>query len=232
MKTVEESFLLEKERENSTEKSRFIALLAHELKSPLAAIEFAAENILRSQNLEIAMKSVKHIQSAAREMSAMTERCLCHDKLESTTNSYLTTFSLATVMRDVIQNSTDTARFQIYFSQCISLKSDEVLCRMMLSNLIENALKYSPEKSMIKISAEMREMPTGVLISISNEIGKSGKPDAEKIFQKYYRHPNALKFRGMGLGLWLVRGIAEQLNGTVKYIEHENRVEFQVWITQ
>jgi PAS domain S-box-containing protein len=229
--------LVEKERENSVEKSNFLAMLTHELKSPLATIEMATGNIQRSHKPEIIALSLKHIQTAAYDMSVITERCLQADKLEQANSIInLTTFPIEVLINDRrIQgqwlNSEDATRLQVAIHSLL-ITSDEFLCRMIVSNLIENALKYSPAKSDIFISAIMDDDKKGVLISIANQVGKAGKPDAIKVFQKYYRNPNAQRERGTGLGLWLVRGIATQLGGTANYIEHNNKVEFQLWLPQ
>jgi signal transduction histidine kinase len=225
--------LVEKERENSVEKSNFLAMLTHELKSPLATIEMATGNIQRSQNPQITELSFKHIQSAAHDMSVITERCLQADKLEqgnSTLN--LTEFSLDCLIQETFNGLADSTRVQLEISPPFLIASDDFLCRIIVSNLIENALKYSPAKSDVFISGTMDNDKNGVLISITNQIGKAGKPDAAKVFEKYYRNPNAQRERGTGLGLWLVQGIAAQLGGQVNYVEHHDKVEFQLWLPQ
>ncbi len=230
--------LVEKERENSIEKSNFLAMLAHELKSPLATIELAVKNIQRSQNPEIKELSLNHIQSAAHDMSVITERCLQVDKLEQANSTIsVITFPLEVLIHDRRLHGqwldpNEDSRLQLDIPPQLFITSDELLCRIILSNLVENALKYSPLQSQVLISAKVNAEPAGVLISVCNEIGRAGKPDAGKVFNKYYRSENAQRLRGTGLGLWLVRGIATQLGGTVNYIEHNDKVEFQLWLPQ
>jgi PAS domain S-box-containing protein len=220
--------LVEKERQNSIEKSNFLAMLTHELKSPLATIELATKNIQRSQSPAITELSFKHIQTAAHDMSVITQRCLLADKLEqgnSTIN--LTTFSLDVLIHEIIQNE---SRIQLDMLQPLLITSDELSCQIIVGNLVENALKYSPANSIVNLTVTTEQ--TGILISILNEIGKAGKPDSDKIFEKYYRSTNAQRLRGTGLGLWLAQGIARQLDGQVNYIEHNDKVEFQLWLSQ
>ncbi|MDD5214440.1 MAG: sensor histidine kinase [Methylococcales bacterium] len=231
--------LVEKKRQHSIEKSHFLAMLTHELKSPIATIEFAAQNIERTQDAQINELSLKHIQAAAHDMSIITERCLQADKLEqaalSPTN--ITTFSFDMLLYDrrfqgLWLKPENATRLQFDISEQISITSDVLLCQIIMSNLLENALKYSPAKSVVLISANYNAQQSVLLISVFNEVGKAGKPDAEKIFEKYYRSRNAQRFRGTGLGLWLVQGIAMQLGGRIEYIDHNDKVEFQLCLPQ
>lgn len=225
--------LIEKEQSTEIEKSHFLAMLAHELKSPLATIEFAIENIQRSKNPEIIELSFKHVRKATQDMAVITQRCLQVDKLEQPNSIVMdTTFSMERLIYDLIKGFEEASRLQIKITSSLSVTSDELLYQIIIGNLIENALKYSPEKSVVAILVKKSSEPAGILISVSNEIGKAGKPDAAKVFEKYYRHTNAQRLRGTGLGLWLVRGVTTQLGGNVNYIEHNNKVKFQVWLPQ
>lgn len=230
--------LIKKKRDDLTEKSHFLAMLTHELKSPIATIELAAQNLERNQNPQINRLSLKHIQAATHDMAIITERCLQADKLEQDNVSLtITTFPLYTLIHDRRRQGQfltpdDSIRLQIDISPQILITSDQLFCQIIMSNLIENALKYSPAKSLVFISAKYDTPKSVLLISVFNEVGKAGKPDAEKIFEKYYRSPNAQRFRGSGLGLWLVQGMAMQLGGRVNYIDHNDKVEFQLWLLQ
>ncbi|MDD2863161.1 MAG: sensor histidine kinase [Methylococcales bacterium] len=230
--------LIEKKREDLAEKSHFLAMLTHELKSPIATIELAAQNIERNQNVQINQLSLKHIQAATHDMATITERCLQADKLEQANLPLnVSTFPLHTLIHDrrsqgQFLTPDDSVRLQIDISPQILITSDQLLCRIIMSNLIENALKYSPAKSLVFISANYDTQKSVLFISVFNEVGKTGKPDATKIFEKYYRSPDAQRLRGTGLGLWLVQGIAIQLGGRVDYIDHNDKVEFQLCLPQ
>lgn len=225
--------LIEKEHNTAIEKSYFLAMLAHELKSPLATIEFAIENIQRSKNPDVTELSIKHVRKATQDMEIITKRCLQVDKLEQPNSAMLnTTFSLNNLICELVKGFEEAARLQIDIASSLTITSDELLYQIIIGNLIENALKYSPEKSQVIVLIKDSKEPEGILIAVSNEIGKAGKPDAAKVFEKYYRHTNAQRLRGTGLGLWLVRGVVTQLGGNVNYIEHNNKVKFQVWLPQ
>ena len=225
--------LVEKERDNSIEKSNFIAMLTHELKSPLSTIKFAVGNIQRSQNPEIKAMCLHDIQTAAHDMSVITERCIDADKLENADTAISASpFSLKAIIEDIIQRHNSVNRVRLALEPPFLITSDALLCGIILSNFLENALKYSPEHSQVDIFAAWTVDKSAVLISVCNQIGTSGKPDSNKVFAKYYRNTHAQRLRGTGLGLWLVRGIATQLGAEVSYIDHNDTVEFQLCLPQ
>ena len=92
---------------------------------------------------------------------------------------------------------------------------DKTTFPSIILNLFENAVKYSPENSLIKII--LKEQGNGVILSVSDE--GAGITDAEKqnIFKKFYRVGNeeTRKAKGTGLGLYIVKYLTEKHNGTV-----------------
>ena len=88
---------------------------------------------------------------------------------------------------------------------------------MVLANLVDNALKYSPENSAVSFHAGLLSghQPPMVRFCVSNAVGIAGMPDRGRMFEKYYRSPAAQHQIGSGLGLYLVRGLVEALGGTV-----------------
>jgi K+-sensing histidine kinase KdpD len=98
---------------------------------------------------------------------------------------------------------------------------DKTTFPSILLNLFENAVKYSPENSLIKIS--LKEQGNGVILSVCDE--GTGIPDAEKqnIFKKFYRVGNeeTRKAKGTGLGLYIVKYLAEKHGGTI-FVKNNN----------
>lgn len=94
---------------------------------------------------------------------------------------------------------------------------DEVHLDAVLSNLLDNALKYSPGDSPIRISA--CQAPDGGMVRLVVEDGGSGVPDEAlgRLFEKFYRIAPAVapSRRGSGIGLAIVRGLTEAMDGTV-----------------
>lgn len=221
--------LVEKERAYAVEKSNFLAMLTHELKSPLSTIQIATGNLRTHKNQTVFLLCLKHIQEAVGDMAGIIERCIEADKLEKANSSIsFSRFPLHELVEELVLRLNAVSRVQIHIDAEFSVVSDLLLCRTILSNLLDNALKYSPENTPVIISAKWQTgEKSGAIISVRNQIGEAGKPDESKVFVKYYRNTQVQHLRGTGLGLWLVKGIATQLGGEVRYIPRENEVEFE-----
>jgi K+-sensing histidine kinase KdpD len=63
---------------------------------------------------------------------------------------------------------------------------------------------------------------------VANVPGQAGRPDADKVFGKYYRHPAAQRISGTGLGLYLCDGLARQIGATMHYLPTEQDVIFEL----
>ena len=110
--------------------------------------------------------------------------------------------------------------------------SDPQLLSIVLSNLFNNALKYSPPLSVITIRAETVTDAgrAGIQISVQNVPGAAGLPDPAKVFDKYYRSPGAKKQTGSGLGLYLVHSFTVLLGGQVRYEVAQEQARFTLWL--
>ena len=82
----------------------------------------------------------------------------------------------------------------------------------------------------LSASSQPHKKQPGMLVTIRNQPGHAGWPDAQKVFQKYYRSPGAHSKTGSGLGLYLVRSAARRLGGWVRYVPDTNTVMFEFWL--
>src|SRR5690606_15764300 len=101
------------------------------------------------------------------------------------------------------------------------LTQDEKIMELCLSNLIHNAIKYSPENTPIDIDVSQN----GNMITISVKDHGMGIPeDAQKhIFSRYFRAENAINDQGTGIGLNIVKGHLKNLGGNISFVSHENK---------
>jgi signal transduction histidine kinase len=97
-----------------------------------------------------------------------------------------------------------------------------LLLRIVLDNLLSNALKYAAPGTPIVVYAEQtrKNGVAGQLLRVQNQPGAAGLPDAARVFEKYYRSPGARQQTGSGLGLYLVRSIANLLGAEVAMQVH------------
>ena len=106
------------------------------------------------------------------------------------------------------------------------VKGDALLLQMMINNLLENAIKYSPKES--PISATLKKNRSGTSVnSVELQVKDEGpgitEEEKKKIFSKFYRVGNEAtrKTKGTGLGLYLCRKIAQSHNGDISVTNNE-----------
>jgi signal transduction histidine kinase len=104
---------------------------------------------------------------------------------------------------------------------------------IVLSNLLENAYKYSATDTPILVTLAPHTTEDGQPSwrwTVENTVGEAGLPDAAQVFDKYYRSPHAQRQSGSGLGLFLVKSLVELMRGRVNCIPLDDRVRFEWWL--
>ena len=102
----------------------------------------------------------------------------------------------------------------------ISLTQDEKTIELSLSNLVNNAIKYSPENSVIEIGIKQDAFHTTFNIK-DNGMGIP-EADQKNIFNRYFRAENALLTQGTGIGLNIIKSHLENIGGTITFESKEN----------
>lgn len=220
---------LAKEKELRSEKERFLDMLAHELKNPLMAI-----NLL----LDAQTPKGRDIQRAVHDMNTVIERTLQVGRLDDRHDRPEWVW---TQIDQLLNNTRFALGYQdrVHFTSLgpLALKTDEKMVSIILANLLENALKYSPDRSPVRVHAHAaaREQAPGVEIQFNNAVGEAGQPDPDQVFQKYYRSPRAHRQIGSGLGLYLVSELLQLLGGSIELLPSSPaalEVVFRVWLPQ
>ncbi len=200
---------------------RYIQTLTHEMKSPLAAIRGAAELLDEEMPVADRKRFIGNIRAETARSERLINRLLELAAIEGKA-SLETTEELD--FKAIVSRAIDQARplaeiAGVSFRQSLSseptpLKGDAFILRAAVSNLLENAIDFSPPDSEIGISMETSS--EDVILSIRDH--GPGIPDyaREKIFERFYslRH-HASKRKGTGLGLTLVREAAELHGGSI-----------------
>jgi signal transduction histidine kinase len=214
------------ERAQREQQSRFMAMLTHELKTPMSVIRMA----LGSLRLQLGpQRLLQHAEHAVDDMNAVVERCTLVDRIEQAAQPLQRqTVVLAELLADVVDGCREPLRVVLHPATVPLLQTDTQLLRIVLSNLIDNALKYSPSNS--EINVKWGATGGGVWLTVDNRMASAGMPDASKVFTKYYRSPGAHSKTGSGLGLYLVRGLCTQLQGSIAYRPEADIVRFEVWL--
>ena len=213
----------DQEKKKRVEQSRFMTMLNHEIKIPLGILKL----LVAGQSIQ--SKAERQIDTIV----ALLERCLLDDQLRDQNRKLKNTlFDPADIVRKLIQNFNSPERFLFNLESSACLKSDQEICEILASNILDNAVKYSPEGSTIEVSLKDISIDEKMYIClrIKNQIGRAGAPDPNRVFEKYYRAEAARSLPGTGLGLYLVQSFAISLGGHVSYHSSSHEVEFSLCI--
>jgi signal transduction histidine kinase len=219
--------LLTIEIRRRAEQGRFLSMLSHELKTPLSTIAMT----MGSNNIPDATKL--RVGRSIDSMNAVIDRCLqsdrlAHGRVEVTEG----VCDVVAIAADVRAACSAPQRVAIDASDIGPVRTDQQLFSVILSNLVDNALKYgSPDRQVHLVceSASQRGAP-GVQVTVSNSVGMTGVPDPRQVFRKYYRAPGAQGKVGSGLGLYIAAGFASKLGGKLSYTPLLEQVQFTLWI--
>ncbi len=220
---------LDFERQRLDEQQRLVAMLTHELKTPLATARLSVDRLQMSGTV------AARITRALEDMDGIVERCRQSDQFDhKALSGEWRILNLGQITADVIAASGQTRRIRFAKPGTeIVLTSDPLLLAIVLSNLVDNALKYSAADSLVhvaiaaNVSADERH---GYCVLVDNEPGLYGVPDGERVFEKYYRGPATHGKIGSGLGLYLARGLAQQLGGALEHQFNSPNIRFIFWI--
>jgi K+-sensing histidine kinase KdpD len=137
---------------------------------------------------------------------------------------------VTSLLDDFIMLTSEHNRVVIEQPESLWVNIDANLILMMLRNLIDNALKYSPTGTEVRLSVNTEDQ--GLSLKVSNQVSTAGYPDPEQLFRKYYRSTKAMNISGTGLGLYWVQQVAKQMGGEVRYQPQLQLklVCFELWI--
>ena len=221
---------LRKERELNELKTKFLSLVSHEFKTPLSGILTSATlagKYTETDQQDKREKHLKTIQSKVKFLNNILNDFLSIERLESGKATYkFDTFPLSKVINEVIYNSNmllkDGQRINYPDNiDDITVNFDEKILELSLTNLINNAIKYSPEFTQIDVEV----IPKDKSLSIAIIDYGMGIPQKEQkfIFNRYFRAENALLDQGTGIGLNIVKSHLENLNGTICFESEEGK---------
>jgi signal transduction histidine kinase len=210
--------------EQTAEQQRqFIAMLSHEVRTPLAVVDASTQVLmLRLQSDASNLPLLNRIRRGTARLTNFFDTCLTADRIESQK------FTVQPAPVDIDQLISWVKESASLLSPDHQIKSevepslpklqgDQVLLRIMLMNLLSNALKYSPPTTPVQLRVWRKpDEPRLCCFSVKDQ-GPGIPPDElELIFQKYQRGRSAQGKPGAGLGLSVVGRIAELHAGTVK----------------
>jgi hypothetical protein len=218
---------LNKEKDLNTLKTQFISLASHEFKTPLSAILSSTELMVKYADLGRIDKRDEHflkVKSKIILLDNMINNLLTLENIESgNINPSYSEFKFSNLVKDIINS---TKPFLKKHQNIISLNNtsdimhqDSKIVKIILTNLLYNAIKYSEKDIYIRIDADS----TNIYFEIEDR--GIGIPENEQnlIFQRLFRAKNAVYYPGTGIGLNIVKGYVEKLKGTIDFESTERK---------
>ena len=206
--------MVQAEKQSRQELSRFVAIFSHEIKTPLAVIQSSSQSLqLISPKSELEThKRLDRIVTASKRINELSEQFLLKDEIESLGfNPERKPLDLVQSVLTFIQDNDEHHRIDLSLPQKpLIVWGDELLMSMLINNLVSNALKYSAQDQRVQVT--LISAPHGCTLSIQDH-GPGIAPELiPHIFNSYFRGQRDGNIRGSGLGLYLVKRIAELLD--------------------
>ena len=208
------------ERAQRVEQSNFLKMLAHEMKTPLSVVRMT----IGSETIDPRLNDMA--DRAVQDMNGIIERLLEVEKLNDKELSlHYVEFDLAEMISHVCEALPSGMRVQLSLPASLKIRSDARFVQIVISNLIENALKYGAADQPVHV--QMQSLVNDEIeVSVSNDVGSAGMPNPAQVFDKYYRAPGAHERTGSGLGLYLSKTLTELLRGRLAYREDKGVIFF------
>lgn len=201
---------------------RYIQTLTHEMKSPLAAIRGAAELLDEEMPVEVRKRFLENIRAETARSERLINRLLELSAIEGRASlgeaEELDFQSIVTHAIDQSRPLAEVAGVLLHDTtggQPVPVRGDAFILRAAVTNLLENAIDFSPTGSPVEIA--MHSAAGNLVLTIRDHGPGIPEYAREKVFDRFYslRH-HAAKRKGTGLGLTLVREAAELHGGTIQ----------------
>lgn len=215
------------EKQHSQQQENFLLAVTHELKSPLASVKLYLQTILKrdldkEQQKTFLSNSLKDIE----RLDYLVENVLLATKLENRSfNLPKEDFDFSELVHDVLnrlqKNACKTEILKPNIQEGIVLHADKFAIINVVTNLVENAIKYSPPCAHVEV--ELYTEQNSLIFKVSDHGVGIGEEDKRLIFNKFYRVGNesTRKTKGTGLGLYIVKSVLQKHDATIKVYDNK-----------
>jgi PAS domain S-box-containing protein len=213
---------LEKEKELNELKSRFVSMASHEFRTPLATIHAATETLsayrqrMTEDQIDLRLEKIRH---QVDYLKGIMDDVLLLARLQARQSDFNpVVVNLDELCRNIIdefQSRPDITHKILYMcnNPVRILILDVKLIRQIISNLITNAIKYSPQTESITVKLEYAQ--TLVSLSVSDQGIGIPEADLKHLFEPFHRATNVGTISGTGLGLVIMKEAVDRHNGTI-----------------
>lgn len=226
---------LDKEKELSELKSRFLSMASHEFRTPLSTVLSSTYLIEKYTTTDDQAKREKHVQYIVSSVNMLTD--ILNDFLsvgkieEGKIQVRLTEFNIQeliiSIAGEIKNNLKKQQKIRYHHKGNRDVLLDASLLKHIIMNLVSNASKFSPEASPIEIKTICCNH--NIILSVKDHGIGISKEDQKHLMERFFRGANAGNIQGTGLGLHIVSKYAELMNGTVECkSELEKGTEFLI----
>jgi len=227
-RTYELTQALEREKELSELKSRFMAIASHEFRTPLTTI-LSSTSIIDKYNKEEQeenrRKHTERIKTSVKNLTDILDDFLSLDKLEQgkveVKKEKINLHELSAEIIEGLSGILKTGQaIHLSYNGTKTISQDKKILRNILLNLLSNAIKYSGEHKNIYLIVEIDN--DIVSIKVKDEGIGIPEEDQKNLFSKFYRAKNTVNIQGTGLGLNIVNKYVDLLNGVITFVSRQN----------
>jgi hypothetical protein len=240
------TFVITKSFERTAEanrlKTEFVGIVTHQLRSPLTSLSWAIESLVSGEFGQVDEKQLEYLkilEENNKRMGELVDNLITVSKVEDKkTTIKKERIPLVALIKDSIFKFRPLIQFkdiEIKFDpkeELIEIFSDPSQIKIILENLIDNAIRYTPsqtsavslkEKKKINIGLSKRE--GNIYFEIEDEGIGIPREDQKYVFQKFFRARNAEEIQpyGTGLGLFIVKQIINNLGGKIGFKSEEGK---------
>lgn len=213
---------LEKEKELGFLKSQLVTTISHEYRTPLTVILGASE-MLRQYGYKLSeekkQKQISRIQEAVKQMTILLDNILTFGKAEAGQLSFNPTllsvkaFCLDLIEEQQLLAGSDYTLNFTYQGKFTTAYLDGQLLRHILTNLLTNAIKYSPRGSTVSLTACCED--SQVIFSVQDQGIGIPPSEQQRLFESFFRASNVGNISGTGMGLAIVKKCVDQHGGQI-----------------
>jgi two-component system, chemotaxis family, CheB/CheR fusion protein len=216
-------------KEEEQRKTDFIKMVSHELKTPVTSIKGYVQMLLsmlddtgeKDMNAIPIKSSLTRVDEQIKRLTRLITEMLDLSKLEeSKLHLKKETLVLNDLVKETVQdigftNKTHNISIKHLFTGSVYVDKDRI--QQVIINLVNNGIKYSPQKQHIEVSIEQK-IPGTIDVSIKDFGIGINEQEQEKIFNRFYRAEGKVEytFGGFGIGLYITKEILAKHNGTIK----------------
>jgi|SRR5687768_218435 len=218
-RSVRRQFKMQQQQQN------FMMAVTHELKTPISVTRLNLETLQKySLDPEKQKKLIRATLDETERLNFLTNNILISSQLDG--GGYPLSkedLNLSNLLKDCLDDFKTRFPDRVFkeqIDQDADVKGDPLLLQMLINNLLENAIKYSPREC--PVSASLKKLPSKIELRIIDEGPGIPQDEKKKIFSKFYRIGNEAtrKTQGTGLGLYLCRKIARDHNADISVTDN------------